>query len=963
MIVILIIFTPSIIMILTSTAAVLSINLGVFGALPYMGIDLDPISMTTTLMAIESQGDPHLKAYLILLEMEKYLEKITATIERSTHDAFYWIGVRIAHRPRIYLALFTFWSFVMAGGVWRFKEVNNVREHFSATNSPSRYEFAVAREFFQDMGMPFHVVVALQAADKGSILRPGYIEKALEIEDYLQYKLKIEHDNRTWSYSDFCGTQCDTSDAVNIFLTMYRDQQVHKTNNVKLTYPSMDLFGHHIYLANNIFLVDVNKRSQIVEAARLIAINFQSIYPNETMEAVMHKWEHAVFDFTQRTLGDPLIHAYCTSEGLVSEEVRRTGILALPLMPITVLVVFAFTLLTTWKMDPLRSKPWEAILGVLCPILSLFASFGNLFWLGYEFLPIVTVVPFLILAIGVDDVFIFLHAWHRTSVNKPAETRSAEMLADAGPSITIASLTNLLSFGTGILAPTPAITVFCVFISVAVVYDWVYQVFFYTAVLQLSGEREEKRGNAFIPCLTVAQRKKSEMNKKMAEEEEEEGFCHKMGNVILDVWVDFCMSTWSKFLVGASLIVYWAFMINGVLQIRVGLTSEKLFMDDSPLLTLVKFQSEVIFKEGGQATVFVNNPGDLRQPEAIPEIMRLLTRFENANHSVGAVSTHMWLLAYLPYIGLQSHGSIDFQYKYLPDFFKLQEYRRWSHFVSLGDPKDCYEEKAECLHKFVFLTGFRDAVTWADRLSILSEWRVMARQYPHLNLTIYEDFSTYSDQLLSIVPVTQSTVGGALICMIVILIIFTPSIIMILTSTAAVLSINLGVFGALPYMGIDLDPISMTTTLMAIGFSVDYVAHITFHYYKGDFETKRARIEHALTSIAWPMIQAGASTMFAVLVLAKVHAYMVAVFVKVVVLVIILGMIHGLIVLPVLYSALPFSKHKKSKSRMNTPRGSIGNIHSINIRPQSQIPDAEAVAETMKKEKREENDRKERREG
>ncbi|KIH55743.1 hypothetical protein ANCDUO_14094 [Ancylostoma duodenale] len=113
-----------------------------------------------------------------------------------------------------------------------------------------------------------------------------------------------------------------------------------------------------------------------------------------------------------------------------------------------------------------------------------------------------------------------------------------------------------------------------------------------------------------------------------------------------------------------------------------------------------------------------------------------------------------------------------------------------------------------------------------------------------------------------------------------------------------------GVFGCLVYLDIDLDPISMTTLLMAIGFSVDFVAHITWHYYKGDFPNKRERIRHALASIAWPMFQSGTSTMISIVVLTAVHAYMV----KVVVLVVFLGMCHGLIVLPVVFAALPFKK-------------------------------------------------------
>jgi len=42
----------------------------------------------------------------------------------------------------------------------------------SADNSPSRYEFLVAREFFKELGGLFHVVVAIQAVDFESLLRP-----------------------------------------------------------------------------------------------------------------------------------------------------------------------------------------------------------------------------------------------------------------------------------------------------------------------------------------------------------------------------------------------------------------------------------------------------------------------------------------------------------------------------------------------------------------------------------------------------------------------------------------------------------------------------------------------------------------------------------------------------------------------------------------------------------------------
>ncbi|CAB3411292.1 unnamed protein product [Caenorhabditis bovis] len=97
---------------------------------------------------------------------------VSQWVEQQTHDIFYWLGLKIADWPRITLLVTTIWALLMCAGAVRFKEVNNVRDHFSAENSPSRYEYRVAREFFQELGSPFHVVVAMQATDGGSLLRP-----------------------------------------------------------------------------------------------------------------------------------------------------------------------------------------------------------------------------------------------------------------------------------------------------------------------------------------------------------------------------------------------------------------------------------------------------------------------------------------------------------------------------------------------------------------------------------------------------------------------------------------------------------------------------------------------------------------------------------------------------------------------------------------------------------------------
>uniref|UniRef100_A0A1I8BUA4 SSD domain-containing protein n=1 Tax=Meloidogyne hapla TaxID=6305 RepID=A0A1I8BUA4_MELHA len=157
----------------------------------------------------------------------------------------------------------------------------------------------------------------------------------------------------------------------------------------------------------------------------------------------------------------------------------------------------------------------------------------------------------------------------------------------------------------------------------------------------------------------------------------------------------------------------------------------------------------------------------------------------------------------------------------------------------------------------------------------------------------------------------------------IVLALFTPSIVIIFVGSSAVLSINMGVFGILYFWNINLDPISMMTTLTAIGVSVDFVAHISFHYYNSgcvDNLQQKQRLKHALQSIGWPMLQAGLSTVLCVVVLAVIDVYIVQVFVKVVFLVVSLGLIHGLLILPIAYSTILslFDKNDKNKNIIPT---------------------------------------------
>lgn len=52
----------------------------------------------------------------------------------------------------------------------------------------------------------------------------------------------------------------------------------------------------------------------------------------------------------------------------------------------------------------------------------------------------------------------------------------------------------------------------------------------------------------------------------------------------------------------------------------------------------------------------------------------------------------------------------------------------------------------------------------------------------------------------------------------------------VVIASASILSICLGVIGALCLLGFNLDPVVIAALLMSIGLSVDYTAHTTSHF-------------------------------------------------------------------------------------------------------------------------------------
>ncbi|KAJ1427399.1 Sterol-sensing domain [Sesbania bispinosa] len=232
---------------------------------------------------------------------------------------------------------------------------------------------------------------------------------------------------------------------------------------------------------------------------------------NETAKAVA--WEKTFIQLVKDELL-PMVQSRnltltFSSESSIEEELKRESTADAITILVSYLVMFAYISLTLGDMPHpsafyISSKVLLGLSGVILVMLSVLGSVGIFSALGVKStLIIIEVIPFLVLAVGVDNMCILVHAVKRQQLELPLEGRISNALVEVGPSITLASLSEVLAFAVGSFISMPACRVFSMFAALAVLLDFLLQVTAFVALIVLDSLRaEDKRVDCF-PCIKV----------------------------------------------------------------------------------------------------------------------------------------------------------------------------------------------------------------------------------------------------------------------------------------------------------------------------------------------------------------------------------------------------------------------------------------------------------------------------
>ena len=146
-------------------------------------------------------------------------------------------------------------------------------------------------------------------------------------------------------------------------------------------------------------------------------------------------------------------------------------------------IAFLYIVCTLGTFSPIFCRGLVAFNGALNLVLSIFAGFGVLFYTGQQISSFHGSLPFLIMTIGVENMYVICDAIDQVALEKTPYQRVHEALSHAGPAITITSLTTASAFALGTISSIESLRSFCLFSSICVVVLYMSTMTFFLAAV------------------------------------------------------------------------------------------------------------------------------------------------------------------------------------------------------------------------------------------------------------------------------------------------------------------------------------------------------------------------------------------------------------------------------------------------------------------------------------------------
>ena len=808
---------------------------------------------------------------------------------------FHWIGFKVSSHP-ILVSVISLMatSIILTGLVFIDFELEPQKLWVSQTSQTNYQQLFFGKKFGAYFRINQMIMRLQNESNTEDIFTKPYLRKLFDVQEKI-VSTSFDFMGKNMTVSDFCykpisGKGCMITSATNFWLenrTAMEESDVKEVAKCLQTgtegeMPCFDSIGTPIQI-NAIFGMqgceggeEISECSVCNKTARSMSVTFllqNDFYTNKAAE----KWEQEVFQKSilefneQEEKNNSDLRIFYMMERSVSDELEIETEQNILVVVISYLAMFIYISMMMGEFPSLtKSRILVGLGGIFVVILSCLGAFAIVSLFGIkQTLISAEVVPFLVLAIGVDNMFFITGARDRviSQINEEKiegkqqkeysnQEQMGKALAEVGPSITTAAIGEFLSFLVGYLTDIPALESFCLCASFAVLINYFLQMTLFVAFVSLDDRRVDANRYDIVPCI----------KKTVGNSEHYEG--KKSLQSFALTYYDFIMQTPVKYIIITIYIGMTIVSVIAVFKFPLGLNQQTTVTQSGDLVKYFKTQEKYVDVGSPGYLVFYNidynNADNLALIDKMSDHLSTLSTVQPPVYS--------WYKDFQkfmdPYYKDKCNKNLDVL-KTQPLAYQVREFLK----IKTDDP--CCKEDGMCGEPYLNDLAFNDngeieasrfrfqhvpLVNQSVYVNAVLQTNAVARTYRD-NFTLMEGknrtqnfllngkvvdintvfpyslFYVYYDQYLFIrgISVQNLLIGFATIFLAVQLVMnLKGAALTVLFCFSCVLHLigTLWLLNFIPDYTIELNAISVVNIVVALGLSVEFCAHIIIFYMK-----------------------------------------------------------------------------------------------------------------------------------
>jgi len=581
-------------------------------------------------------------------------------------------------------------------------------------------------------------------------------------------------------------------------------------------------------------------------------------------------------------------------------------------------LLFVYISVVLGNFNWIEQRVFLSVAGMLVIGLALGASFGLCFYIGLSINDVCPVIPFLLLGIGVDDMFVIIQCMDNLDDDLDPKEKVAQAMKHAGVAITVTSFTDAAAFFIGASTSMPILRAFCFFAGTGVIFLYIFACSYFVACLVLD-ERRRASQLASRPGW-----KPSAWTRAAP--------CHKAFQKVSPILLSIPVSI----LVIITALGLAAGGAYGLSQIENDYDSIWYMRHESYQYQYYSTLAERFSGQGERVEVYIGEV-DLEEKETQDTLITMVEMLKK-NKYIRSASVDFWFSAFKESDQAEEDGTF---FKQLGSFLKkqtryLQDLRLNVTSENLWDALgqgtfSVLASRAKFQHEALENTTIKNLAMDSVKLS-MEGLDLPSSRFGHPVAYTFMYVQWEANRIIGKQLVRNMGLAFAVIALVSLLLIADP-IVSLLVFICVALSV-LEIIGGAYFMGLTIEIVTSIVLILSVGLALDYAAHIGVTYVVTKGRNRRERAQASVSSMGTAVAHGGVSTLLAFILVAFSNSYVYLTFFKMFLCVVVFGLFHGILLLPVLLSLIgshsehdeePFEDNKVETDKRNWPSDVLEN--------------------------------------